>query len=135
MTVNFSEPVYTVGEGDGQVEVCAVLTGQTARNITVTITTQSDTASCAGRNIRFETADVWHTMSHYNIGGDFSNLVTTDVTYFQSLDQNQTHCVNITILEDVILENEEQFIVFIDSTDSNVTTGLQSTVIIIDNDG
>ena len=74
-------------------------------------------------------------MSHYNIGGDFSNLVTTDVTYFQSLDQNQTHCVNITILEDVILENEEQFIVFIDSTDSNVTTGLPSTVIITDNDG
>ena len=43
--VNFSESVNTVDEGDGQVEVCAVLTGQTARDITVTITTQSDTAS------------------------------------------------------------------------------------------
>ena len=51
MDVNFSEPVYTVGEGDGQVEVCAVLTGQTARDITVTITTESDTASGKITNI------------------------------------------------------------------------------------
>ena len=37
--------MYSVGEGDGQAEVCTVLTGQTARNITVTITVQSDAAS------------------------------------------------------------------------------------------
>ena len=45
VTVNFSESVYTVGEEDGQTEVCAVLTGQTERNITATVSTQSDTAS------------------------------------------------------------------------------------------
>ena len=37
--------MYSVGEGDGQVEVCTVLTGQTDRNITAAITIQSDTAS------------------------------------------------------------------------------------------
>ena len=44
LSVNFSEPVYTVSEGGGQVEVCAVLTGQTARNVIVTIVAETDTA-------------------------------------------------------------------------------------------
>ena len=51
VTVNFSETVYTVGEGDGQAEVCAVLTGQTARSIAVIVSAQFDTAS--GKNYNY----------------------------------------------------------------------------------
>ena len=43
--IDFVQLSYVVEEGDGQVEVCAVLTGQTERNTTVTISAQSDTAS------------------------------------------------------------------------------------------
>ena len=66
---------------------------------------------------------------------DFDNPFTIDLTYPQSLDLNQTLCVNITIVDDRVLENEEEFTVSIESTDSNVTTGSPSTVIITDNDG
>ena len=45
VTVTISRQFHTVGEGDGQVEICAVLTGQTERNITTAIIIQSDTAS------------------------------------------------------------------------------------------
>ena len=69
------------------------------------------------------------------LGGDFDNAITTDVTYIESLDQNQMLCISISVTEDNILENEEEFTVSLSSTDSNVTTGSPSTVIIIDNDG
>ena len=60
---------------------------------------------------------------------------TTDLIYTLSLDQNQTLCVNITIVDDGILENEQDFTVSISSTDSSVITGPPSIVSIIDNDG
>ena len=66
--------------------------------------------------------------------GDYSFL-TANLMYTQSLDLNQTLCVNITILEDEILENNENFVVLISSADSSVITGPQSTVTIINNDG
>ena len=66
---------------------------------------------------------------------DFINPFPIDLTYPQSLDQSQTLCVNITIVDDIVLENEEEFTVSIESTDNNVTTGSPSTVIITDNDG
>ena len=51
VTVKFSESVYSVGEGGGQVEVCAILRGQIERDISVTVSTMSGTAS--GRHTRF----------------------------------------------------------------------------------
>ena len=51
VTVKFSESVYSVGEGGGQVEVCAILRGQTERDISVTVSTMSGIAS--GRHARF----------------------------------------------------------------------------------
>ena len=51
VTVKFSESVYSVGEVGGHVEVCVILRGQTERNISVTVSTMSGTAS--GRHARF----------------------------------------------------------------------------------
>ena len=59
---------------------------------------------------------------------------TTELIYTLSLEPNQTLCVNITIVDDSILENEEYFTVSISSTDSSVITGPPATIIIIDND-
>ena len=74
-------------------------------------------------------------MSFFYLDKDFINPLAIDLNYPQSLDKNQTLCVNITIADDGILENEEDFTVSIGSTDSDVTTGSPSTVIITDNDG
>ena len=65
---------------------------------------------------------------------DFHSFIT-DLMYYNSLDLNQTLCVNITIIDDEILENDEDFSVFLVSTDNSVTTGSPSTVSITDNDG
>ena len=45
MNIEFLELFEAVGEGDGQIEVCVILRGQTERDITVTVNTMSGTAS------------------------------------------------------------------------------------------
>ena len=47
--VDFSQLVQAVDEGDGQVEVCVILRGQTERDITVTVSTMSGTATVSGK--------------------------------------------------------------------------------------
>ena len=45
VSLKFSQPSQSIGEGDGHVEVCVILRGQTERDITVTVSTMSGTAS------------------------------------------------------------------------------------------
>ena len=45
VNVTFSEQSYTIGEGDGQVEICLVVMGITLRNVTIAVTTATATAS------------------------------------------------------------------------------------------
>ena len=45
MNVTFSEQLYTIGEGGGQVEICLAVIGITMRSITITVTTAPATAS------------------------------------------------------------------------------------------
>ena len=45
VSLKFSQPSQAIGEGDGHVEVCVILRGQTERDITVTVSTMSGTAS------------------------------------------------------------------------------------------
>ena len=46
-----------------------------------------------------------------------------------------TLCVNITITDDDILENNEYFSVTINNTDDSSSVGSPTSVIIVDNDG
>ena len=43
--LEFSQPFHAFNEGDGQVEVCVILRGQTERDITVTVSSVSGSAS------------------------------------------------------------------------------------------
>ena len=45
VSLKFSQPSQAIGEGNGHVEVCVILRGQTERDITVTVSTMSGTAS------------------------------------------------------------------------------------------
>ena len=65
---------------------------------------------------------------------DFHSFIT-NLMYYNSLDLNQTLCVNISIIDDKVLESNEDFSVFLVSADNSVTTGSPSTVSITDNDG
>ena len=132
VTVTILQLFYTVSEGDGQVEVCVILRGQTERDITVTVTTMSGTASGRQETLSIEVHKKYYLLTISD--ADFSSL-TAGLTFTQSLDLNQTLCVNITILEDDILETSENFAVLVSSTDSSVATGSPSTVVITDNDG
>ena len=133
VVVEFLQLSLAVGEGDGEVEVCVIIRGQTERNISVTVSAMSGTAS--GRHARFHIIVNEPVIISINISDEDFHTFTTDLTYTPSLDRNQTLCVNITIMDDSILENEEDFTVSISSTDSSVITGPPSTISIIDNDG
>ena len=46
VTIGLEEPTYTVNEGDGTIEVCAVLTSGTLdRTVTVTLSTSDGSAT------------------------------------------------------------------------------------------
>ena len=72
----------------------------------------------------------------YTENADYTNI-STSLTYLPSLETNQTICVNITILEDGILEDNEEFSVVLSSIDVTVLAVFPriATVSIIDNDG
>ena len=55
----------------------------------------------------------------------FSSLLTLPFTL----------CVNITIIDDDILENNEFFRVMINNTDNSSIVGSPTSIIIVDNDG
>lgn len=54
--MGFDETAYTVGEGDGSVRVCVLLTGLTQRNVLVIIPTEQGTAE--------GTLGIWTTYVH-----------------------------------------------------------------------
>ena len=45
VNIEFTQLVHSVDEGDGQVDVCVMLIGQTDRDLTVTVSTMPGTAS------------------------------------------------------------------------------------------
>ena len=78
------------------------------------------------------TFHVWITLTETS--DDYINL-ETPLIFPSSLELNQTLCINITVVDDNILESTEFFIVSIDSSDDSIFTGVPATVSIIDNDG
>ena len=48
---------------------------------------------------------------------------------------NETICVNVTIVDDDVLEDTESFLVTVTSSDSAYLAGRPATVFIMDNDG
>ena len=65
-------------------------------------------------------------------GSDYSPINTT-LTYTSN---NSTHCVYVRILEDNFLENPENFLVHLTTSDDDVKLQYNySTVTILDNDG
>ncbi len=66
---------------------------------------------------------------------DFTTL-STDVIFTSGSTDNDVSCVNITILEDYVLEGYQTFTLTLTTSDSDVVLGTEKAMIIIlDNDG
>ena len=111
VTIGVELPDYTVNEGDGSVEVCAVIvSGTLERTLTFTLSTQDGTATSPA---------------------DFS-AVSADLTFDESTSRA---CVGIPVEDDDIVENPDVFTVEIGGDDPDVVFDPpSSTVTIIDND-
>ena len=113
--MGFSQDAYTVGEGEGTVEICANLSRNIEQNVTATLTTFSITAQ-NGEN------------------GDFM-FKTKIFTFHPGMVQE---CISVTIRDDSILEANEVFGVNLSTNDLGTNSGQQSatvTITITDNDG
>ena len=137
VTISLQQHEYTVDEDEGTVHVCAEITGETERNVTVYLHVEEYTAlgmcmyiwthtkcnlTSANHSIPMPTADVDYTAS--------------EVTTLLFLPGDATpQCAYITILDDTILEYTEHFSVHLDTTDDDVKFGYKyATVNITDDD-
>ena len=120
-----------VGEGGSSVEVCATLysNGSTEKDFIITLGTSDGTGN-----------NPTHIEAKFSIhvsasgGNDYINVLS-DETFTSGSINGDTRCVNITILEDYALEENETFLVTLNSSDSNVMMGtFVTTIDIIDND-
>ena len=113
ISIGFELPRYTVNEGDGSIEVCAVLTsGSLERTVTFTLSTGDDSAT--------STDPV-----------DFS-AVAVELQFDETTSRT---CADIPITDDNRVELAENFTVEISSSDPDVDFAPPiSTVTIIDND-
>ena len=111
VTIGIELPDYTVNEGNGIIEVCAVIvSGTLERTLTFTLSTQDGTATSPA---------------------DFS-AVSADLTFDESTSRA---CVDIPVEDDDIVENPDVFTVEIRGGDPDVVFDPpSSTVTIIDND-
>ena len=130
---------YTVIESTSFVTVCAFLTGQTERDILVTMTTVQGTAQ--GMYLHDLLYIHWHNksqcLSHpshlVSLTGTIDYTTVTAQLTFQATVTLQ--CSSISIVDDTILENDEVFSVQLSTLDQDVNlTPSTATVTIEDND-
>lgn len=126
---------YTVAEDESFVTVCVFLTGQLQRNVVVNVATSSSSAQglhLHQNNMFIGFGFYFITIVNRNtVGLDF-NGVATDVTFPPA--SQLPRCVDISISDDSILEEDEEFLVELSS--SSVMQLVDTvTVVITDNDG
>ena len=133
---------YTVIEGgSGILEVCIIAIGELETNATITLSTSD--ASAIGKTIGLSYGSCmicpgtqWHSIpniifSSYYLGNSDYQPVTQALTFQQT---QQLQCVNITILDDQILENAEYFFVNLTTDDLGIVFNTSSAVVTIGND-
>ena len=143
MTVGVVQQSFTVIESASFVTVCVFLTGQTERDILVTMTTVQGTAQ--GMSLHDLLYIRWHEESqcvphpsllYYLVSptdlSDFTRI-TAELTFQATV---ALQCSSISIVDDNILENDEVFSVQLSTLDPDVNvTRSTATVTIVNNDG
>ncbi len=76
-------------------------------------------------------------VSHCTANSDY-NFTSVILTFQSGLQGSDTQCTNLSIIDNNVLEDSEDFFVTLDSSDSDVRIDPdldQASVVIIDNDG
>lgn len=142
MNTSIEQDAYTVNETNGSVTVCVRLEGDLERSVMVNLTTLSDTAQ--GEYSAHGVLDVLlciysilvnlfcaMLLSQCTDGPDFTS-VQMSLIFVQG---TTIQCVEIPIMDDVILENDESFSVSLSTNDGAVNILQdQAVVTITDND-
>ncbi len=127
------ESMLSVGEGDGMVRVCATLSAleDTERNVTISLTTSDGTGIL---NVKGVLNYSPHRIAAMVVD-DYIRFSSNNTFSSGSID-NDTRCVDVSIVDDDVLEGNQNFIVTLTTPDPNVILGNEmTTVAIIDNDG
>ena len=113
--VTLEESVYMVNESDVYVMVCAVLTeGVLERDITVYLSTSDGTALAPD---------------------DYTAIANSPLTFFSGDPVDTRRCVNVTIIDEEIVEDDQFFSVSLTSSDPvYITPFSEAQVVISDND-
>ena len=128
--VGFEQVTYTVREEVEMVEVCVSMNGTREINLTVELSTQPLTA--VGKCVDIVcTRIIYHCSFHS--AEDYSNLTAFGITFSPS---DRLRCVNISITNDNLFEDQEFFMISFQPTDSSLVnvTRAQARVSIISED-
>lgn len=130
---SLSQDDYNVNEGDGGVEVCIdLVAGVPLTNIPIEISTQPGSA---GRKF-IKPITITITITAHTAVDDYAT--TNQSAFFATgSDVGTRLCINISIVDDILVEVIERFIINADSSDQNVefeVGGDQANVTITDND-
>jgi len=122
-----------VSEEDEIVTVCALLSAVEAieRSVTITLLTTDGTGTF---NRQYNIIIHFVLIFAARAGRDYISVVSLETFAPGSMD-NDTECVDISIVDNDALEEEETFGVTVTSQDPSVLLGINATVTITDDDG
>lgn len=139
--ITFELDSYGVQEGQQSVEVCAVTSATPEQDQSILAQISTEDGSATGKLFQTKTAAwIYHWELKQSITyGNFSYAADSDydplideVLTFTAISL-QRQCVNIRIIDDILVEPVEQFVVRLNQADSQQED--EATVSITDNDG
>ena len=130
--MGWEQSSYETSEAAGSVTVCANLTGQIERSVSVTAASTDGTAT--GGELAM--------LLYYVCGFTLSFCSTAPADYtavlapleFTALNADQPQCIDIAITNDNVLENDENFVLQLSTEDTAVDLSPSSTTVTITND-
>ena len=132
VSIGWEQTSYTVSEENGEVRACAILNGTIEKTVQVFFTTSiSGQASGKKKTLVLVIECVYLKLFHFFAANmDFIELAQ-DLIF--SIDTT-TLCVNISIVDDQILESEESFELKLDAAETSRVLLNSATVTITDTD-
>ena len=118
--------MLVVSEDEGSIDVCAVLRGELDRQVSLVLTITADTAGRRdiSSSFKYTTAAGSGLGSGLGLGAE---MLEVEYTFTSGLESGSTVCNAIGISRDSVVENTEQFTVFLQGNPEddaiNITSG------------
>lgn len=130
--IQFQDVFYEANEGSSPLQVCVVRTGEIASSISVTLTSTNITATRKSSIVSYGAIDnIFNAL--LTAGDDYSSINEVLVI---SPTQDPVQCIEVTIVDDDIVESSEAFSISLTTNQPGVNfESDETTVTIMDNDG